>query len=42
MGVFYYIKSVALIEDIPMSEESITDIHEFYTMADRGYVQVKT
>lgn len=40
MGVFYYIHSVALIEDLPIHEhyESATD---FYADADRAYSQVK-
>lgn len=41
MGIFYYVRSVALVEDLPMGEaEEIKDINEFYAQADRGYSQV--
>jgi len=41
MGIFYYINSVALIEDIPLDEHMVyKDAQDFYTEADRGYTQV--
>ncbi|XP_014274952.1 ribonuclease kappa-B [Halyomorpha halys] len=36
MGIFYYFKSVALLEDLPI-EESYSTPHEFYTAAEAGY-----
>lgn len=39
MGVFYYIHSVALIEDLPLLEH-YNDPNEFYTAADAAYSQV--
>lgn len=38
MGIFFYIKSVALIEDLPLEEEYDSP-EKFYTDADRGYAQ---
>ncbi|KAG6797184.1 ribonuclease kappa-B [Apis laboriosa] len=38
MGIFFYTKSVALIEDVPF-EANIKDTTEFYGAADRGYKQ---
>ncbi|KAJ6641192.1 Ribonuclease kappa [Pseudolycoriella hygida] len=38
MGVFYYIHSVALIEDLPL-EEHYSDPAEFYAAADMAYSQ---
>ncbi|CAG9799178.1 unnamed protein product [Chironomus riparius] len=38
MGVFYYIHSVALIEDLPIEEHYKTP-SEFYAAADRAYSQ---
>lgn len=41
MGIFYFTKSVALIEDIPVSEEhKFENVAEFYAAADKGYTQV--
>lgn len=40
MGVFYYIHSVALVEDLPL-EEHYRSVEEFYTAADRAYQQVR-
>lgn len=40
MGVFYYIHSVALIEDLPIKEH-YTDLKEFYVDADAAYSKVK-
>lgn len=40
MGIFYYVKSVALVEDLPVGEENITDAAKFYADADRAYSQV--
>jgi ribonuclease kappa len=39
MGVFYYIHSVALIEDLQLKEHYET-IAEFYSEADKAYSQV--
>lgn len=39
MGVFYYIHSVALIEDLPLEDHYPTP-QEFYAAADRAYSQV--
>lgn len=39
MGLFFYINSVALIEDLPLEEEYHT-LDEFYTAANRAYNQV--
>lgn len=39
MGVFYYIHSVALIEDLPL-EEHYDSPKEFYAAADVAYSQV--
>jgi len=39
MGVFYYIHSVALIEDLPIEEHYKTP-SEFYAAADKAYSQV--
>lgn len=39
MGVFYYIHSVALIEDLPL-EEHYHSPEEFYAAADVAYAQV--
>lgn len=36
MGIFYYIKSVALAEDLPL-KESYEKLDDFYRDADRGY-----
>lgn len=41
MGFFYYIHSVALIEDLPLEEHYPTP-DEFYAAADRAYSQVLT
>lgn len=38
MGVFFFIHSVALIEDLPISEE-YTSVEEFYTAANAAYNQ---
>lgn len=40
MGVFFYIHSVALIEDLAV-EEHYANPHEFYAAADAAYLQVK-
>lgn len=39
MGVFFFIHSVALIEDLPIGEEFHT-VEEFYNAANRAYNQV--
>lgn len=38
MGVFYYMHSVALIEDLPL-EEHYPTVEEFYVEADKAYQQ---
>lgn len=38
MGVFFFIHSVALIEDLPIGEE-YTSVEEFYTAANAAYNQ---
>ena len=40
MGIFYYVRSIALSEDIPGIEEPFENAKEFLDAADRGYVQV--
>ncbi|EGI65183.1 RNK Ribonuclease, partial [Pseudoatta argentina] len=41
MGVFFYVRSVALVEDLPLEElkENLTSTGEFYKVVDRGYTQ---
>jgi len=41
MGIFYYVRAVALAEDLPgMGEEDkITSIEQFYKDAEHGYTQ---
>ncbi|KAK9308235.1 hypothetical protein QLX08_001706 [Tetragonisca angustula] len=43
MGIFFYTKSVALVEDLPIGEEkaeqTFTKATAFYAIADRGYKQ---
>lgn len=41
MGVFYYIHSVALIEDLDLEPHYATP-KDFYAAADKAYNQVKT
>ncbi|XP_044735394.1 ribonuclease kappa-like [Chrysoperla carnea] len=38
MGLFYYVKSVALIEDLGI-EEKFENINDFYAEADKRYTQ---
>ncbi|XP_077284384.1 ribonuclease kappa [Arctopsyche grandis] len=38
MGAFYYIRSVALLEDLPL-EEHYESVSAFYTAADSAYEQ---
>lgn len=40
MGIFYYIHSVALAEDLPGLEEGFATSEEFYAHVNRGYNQV--
>jgi len=43
MGFFYYIRSVALIEDLNISEEhKFTDPQDFYSTADKMYSLVRS
>ncbi|KYN02168.1 Ribonuclease kappa [Cyphomyrmex costatus] len=40
MGVFFYVRSVALVEDLPLKElKETTTTDEFYKLVDRGYTQ---
>jgi len=40
MGIFYYVRSVALVEDVPgMEEVHLTTLDAFYKEADKGYTQ---
>ncbi|KOX70789.1 Ribonuclease kappa [Melipona quadrifasciata] len=40
MGIFFYTKSVALVEDLPIEEEeTFSKATDFYAAADRGYKQ---
>ncbi|XP_032689585.1 ribonuclease kappa [Odontomachus brunneus] len=39
MGVFFYFRSVALVEDLPMGNKNFTTLKDFYKVADRGYMQ---
>lgn len=39
MGIFFYTKSVALVEDLPIEEEDFKKATDFYAAADRGYKQ---
>lgn len=39
MGLFFYINSVALIEDLPLEEE-YHSLEDFYAAANRAYKQV--
>ena len=41
MGVFYYVGSVGLAEDLAAMEENFATADEFYTEADKGYMQVR-
>ncbi|XP_033328790.1 ribonuclease kappa [Megalopta genalis] len=38
MGIFFYVKSVALVEDLPL-EGTFEDSDHFYREADRSYTQ---
>lgn len=40
MGLFFYIHSVALIEDLPLEEE-YHSVEEFYAAANAAYNQVR-
>lgn len=42
MGIFYYVQSVGLAEDLVVMEENFETPEEFYTAADNGYQQVCT
>ncbi|XP_011867012.1 PREDICTED: ribonuclease kappa-B [Vollenhovia emeryi] len=40
MGIFFYVRSVALVEDLPLGEKAnFTSLEEFYKIVDRGYTQ---
>lgn len=40
MGVFYYIKAVALLEDLPLEEGGAHSIESFVAEVEAGYSQV--
>jgi hypothetical protein len=44
MGIFYYVKSIALSEDLPGVEREggFDSPEQFYNIADTGYIQVCT
>ncbi|EZA52901.1 hypothetical protein DMN91_010461 [Ooceraea biroi] len=39
MGIFFYIRSVALVEDLPLGERNFTSLSNFYDVVERGYLQ---
>ncbi|KAM3963223.1 ribonuclease kappa [Aphomia sociella] len=39
MGVFYNIRAVALLEDLPIDEDNVHSIKDFINEAERGYIQ---
>ncbi|XP_046999173.1 ribonuclease kappa-B [Schistocerca americana] len=39
MGIFYYVRSVALADDLPGVEKEFENLSEFYAAADAGYLQ---
>lgn len=39
MGLFFYVKSVALVEDLPLEGKYFSEMDEFYTEVNRGYTQ---
>ncbi|XP_066587767.1 ribonuclease kappa [Prorops nasuta] len=39
MGIFFYVRSVALIEDLPLEDKEFKTIDDFYTEANRYYSQ---
>ncbi|XP_012227001.1 ribonuclease kappa-B [Linepithema humile] len=39
MGIFFYVRSVALVEDLPLGEKNFTSFDQFYDLVDRGYTQ---
>lgn len=41
MGVFFYIHSVALVEDLAV-EEHYSNPHDFYADADKAFTQVRS
>lgn len=40
MGVFYYIRAVALLEDLPLEEGGHDSIEDFLGQVEAGYNQV--
>lgn len=42
MGVFYYIRSVALLEDLPEAEGGHHTIEDFIATVEAGYTQVSS
>ncbi|OXU20900.1 ribonuclease kappa [Nasonia vitripennis] len=39
MGIFFYIKSVALIEDLPLEDSYFEKPEDFYMAADSGFTR---
>ncbi|KAG7201593.1 hypothetical protein KM043_004337 [Ampulex compressa] len=39
MGAFFYVKSVALVEDLPLEGKTFDTPEDFYSEANRGYTQ---
>ncbi|KAH0946255.1 hypothetical protein HN011_005706 [Eciton burchellii] len=39
MGIFFYIRSVALVEDLPLADKNFTSLDNFYDVVERGYLQ---
>ncbi|KAK3927149.1 Ribonuclease kappa [Frankliniella fusca] len=39
MGIFYFVRSVGLAEDLSVMEENFETMEEFYAAADSGYQQ---
>lgn len=38
MGIFFYVKSVALIEDLPLDSHEYSSPAKFYDDVDRGFI----
>ncbi|XP_033211016.1 ribonuclease kappa-B [Belonocnema kinseyi] len=39
MGIFFYCKSVALVEDLPLEGKTFSSSKEFFLAADKGFQQ---
>lgn len=40
MGIFYFVQSVALAEDLPLEEKPVENINDFYAEVDAAYLRV--